>query len=856
MAQLKIDIIIDENGEATEKLAQIEKGVKGVEQAASKTAGPIDKVVKAITAQGEATDKAVVPTVKLEQASSKMVATLGSSQSAFAKETHEKMRAALGMDELQARSAKLNTSMAALTATSAAQTSAVIAVTAAVSGLALVAAAELSFLYAATKAYVTKSGILDNHATSIEGVKDAWNDLLFDAGQALVGSGQNFNGWINTVEVGLRLLGISLAARIDQAMRLAGFLGLLGGPNPANARQDANGDPTAYGRMLANQARGAMLDRQRGGDFARPSAQDATRQFDQSERAREAAEKDALRRQQAAAKLAEAEAQRWQDSLDKLSGHEAIQAAQTWMAQVGEIGDVTRLAAKDQDAFNKALGDGIDAMLRMGQVVNPEMLRAWAWGLGPGVVNGIRATDAGNPNAGLPGLVSERSTVTNLPGLFRTPGVVNGLSNLSQLPGIQSAAPTPPRVSFGAQAFGTPEQVGQKIGDAFAFAVQQSRSLKQFFSNLLGGIGSIAGGDLGAHFGRMAKNMGGMLGGALSSILPGIGSMLGGLIGPLADKLFGPTAYETRTRDEAAQRAQIAGSMDMAALQRSADFTGRQDLLSGVTSGLATKNDPTYISGLLTQLQGQHDQLNAAMDRYGISWEQLGEKAKQSQINQMAEQFVLDFQLLTHAGADVNFVVEKMGTSINEFLNTAIRTGTEVPIAMQPLVNRMSEMGTLTADLGQITWAESMTMGFNKVADAINHLAQALGFQLPAMAQQGAAGMNAAFDSVRVPKTGPYEPVEEPEFDTFHNGGMLWRKMHRGGLASDEVPIIGQTGEFMMSRRGVRANGTGVLNAMNAGQSVGGGGNVTIVIERDGEREAQYIMPFIANEAYRLGLVR
>jgi hypothetical protein len=86
----------------------------------------------------------------------------------------------------------------------------------------------------------------------------------------------------------------------------------------------------------------------------------------------------------------------------------------------------------------------------------------------------------------------------------------------------------------------------------------------------------------------------------------------------------------------------------------------------------------------------------------------------------------------------------------------------------------------------------------------------------------------------------------------------LWRRMHAGGLAGDEVPIIGQSGEFMMSRRGVRANGMGVLNAMNAGQTVtgSGGGNVTIVIERaDGSEEARYLAPFLADEIYRLGLV-
>jgi hypothetical protein len=192
----------------------------------------------------------------------------------------------------------------------------------------------------------------------------------------------------------------------------------------------------------------------------------------------------------------------------------------------------------------------------------------------------------------------------------------------------------------------------------------------------------------------------------------------------------------------------------------------------------------------------------------------------------------------------VNFVVEKMGTSINEFLNTAIRTGTEVPIGMQPLVNKMAEMGTLTADLGQITWAESMTQGFNKVAEAINHLAQALGFQLPAAAQQAANGMNAEFDRVRIP--GFSGRFLEPEMMEDVRNDVP--QMARGGY----VPA--------------RPGGT-LINVGEGGQgeyvvpsSKMGRGGVTVNVTVQGsliqERDlAATVMEAVADEAYRLGLV-
>lgn len=57
---------------------------------------------------------------------------------------------------------------------------------------------------------------------------------------------------------------------------------------------------------------------------------------------------------------------------------------------------------------------------------------------------------------------------------------------------------------------------------------------------------------------------------------------------------------------------------------------------------------------------------------------------------------------------------------------------------------------------------------------------------------------------------------------SFHDGGMI--RAH-SGLAVDEVPIIAQTGEGILSRRGMNnLGGAPVLNRLNNGQSSSGGG--------------------------------
>jgi hypothetical protein len=96
----------------------------------------------------------------------------------------------------------------------------------------------------------------------------------------------------------------------------------------------------------------------------------------------------------------------------------------------------------------------------------------------------------------------------------------------------------------------------------------------------------------------------------------------------------------------------------------------------------------------------------------------------------------------------------------------------------------------------------------------------------------------------------------------FHEGGIV-KKMHSGGfirahsgLAPDEVPIIAQTGEGVLSRKGMNAlGGSDNLRSLNNGESVSGGGvtiNVNQVIQawdsQDVWRNRKMLSSAIANE--------
>jgi hypothetical protein len=66
--------------------------------------------------------------------------------------------------------------------------------------------------------------------------------------------------------------------------------------------------------------------------------------------------------------------------------------------------------------------------------------------------------------------------------------------------------------------------------------------------------------------------------------------------------------------------------------------------------------------------------------------------------------------------------------------------------------------------------------------------------------------------------TGPGNNMSEFP-SPYHSGGIVRLvRAHQGmHLAHDEVPLIGQVGEYMVSRRGVDAVGVPFLNAVNAG---------------------------------------
>lgn len=340
---------------------------------------------------------------------------------------------------------------------------------------------------------------------------------------------------------------------------------------------------------------------------------------------------------------------------------------------------------------------------------------------------------------------------------------------------------------------------GQNLTDTLATSLKQiPQILVSAFTgggDIMGaikGIASSVGASVGKVIGETFKTLG-KFGGP-------IGEAIGSLAGPLISvfqKIFGSAG-----RDLVKDFASSMGGFD--ALRAKLSELGDQGerLWINLTQGVG-RNNPEQAKAAIEAINkafgAQGDQLARAMataEKYGISLEQMGEKFRQSRMNEMFRDLLTEFDDLLFLGVDVNTIIEKMGGSIIDFVQTAIRTGTEVPQAMRPMLEKMAEMGMLVDDTGaamfdlaEINWAKSMTEGFKDVVEAINRVASALGYV----------------------------------FDTFDNQviDIPVNYTHRGDPASYvPLPDEGDFPSFARGSGGIRDFGSGTLAMLHGREAI------------------------------------
>lgn len=261
-----------------------------------------------------------------------------------------------------------------------------------------------------------------------------------------------------------------------------------------------------------------------------------------------------------------------------------------------------------------------------------------------------------------------------------------------------------------------------------------------------------------------------------------IGSAIGGVVGALSALGIGGNKAVMQVNDlrDAFFKAQ-GGFVEF---QKKLVGLTDQDLTKKIFDAKTVDQYNAAVAEAMALIDGQakaQQELQAAVEKYGFTIEELGPKFAQQELDKQAAQLMKEFQLLTAAGIDVNNVIGKMGPTMVEFVNTSIAAGASIPKAMRPMVDELIKSGQLldangkafgSAEEAGITFAETLTESMQNVIEEIRKLVAAL------------TGIPAVTIPVRYQNPGP-----PPRWG--------------GGGGEEEGPGGGDGGEEGMARGGI-----------------------------------------------------
>lgn len=255
-------------------------------------------------------------------------------------------------------------------------------------------------------------------------------------------------------------------------------------------------------------------------------------------------------------------------------------------------------------------------------------------------------------------------------------------------------------------------------------------------------VGSVIGGGIGSIFGPLGEKIGSAL-----------GSMVSLLVNPLR-KLFGAIPEDVlRVRKEVdafqvslhktlttQQQVEAAGQDWAKTVISVRDEFGRlglsADAAERIVRELWNTDRPeraraamAAITDVIDENRRRQDILTEAIREYGFTIDELGPKFRAQKLAEQGLHVAEQWEVLIAAGIEVGTVAIRMKDKVNEYLAVALRTGTEVPTAMRPMLEQMIALGLLTdesgeklTDLSRLTWAESLRASTDRIVEAIERL--------------------------------------------------------------------------------------------------------------------------------------
>lgn len=287
-----------------------------------------------------------------------------------------------------------------------------------------------------------------------------------------------------------------------------------------------------------------------------------------------------------------------------------------------------------------------------------------------------------------------------------------------------------------------------------------------------------------------SKLFGAGVGAAIGSAVPGLGTLVGSVAGQLSQKFFGKL-FKSEGKEVNNLRDTFVASMggiDALAAKAQAAGTNVDNLLRARNKDQLQKAIDE-INASLGRQQADLDLAKQAMEEWGISATEAGQKFAQAEIDEEADRMMRMFTAAQRAGVDMNAIIAKGGDDFGKLAQRAIETGTTIPAAMRPVYAAMIEQGTLIdangekfTDLSQIPFAETIESAVTNLSTVMKEFKDAVVAAFPAQFKaSGDAGVEMGAKIAGGIRTATGSAIE-----LQHKvGGINWR-----GMADDAIEAL------------------------------------------------------------------
>jgi len=156
----------------------------------------------------------------------------------------------------------------------------------------------------------------------------------------------------------------------------------------------------------------------------------------------------------------------------------------------------------------------------------------------------------------------------------------------------------------------------------------------------------------------------------------------------------------------------------------------------------ATRQNADAVDAAAARIQQAFDEqaadaerLNKAIQTYGFSFAELGKQFQQNDLNAQSKELIEDWRVLVASGINMAVVNDHMADAMNQYLQSALAVGADVPAAMAPILKSFADQGLLVDSAGNkitdlnaagVVFAETMTQGFDRVIVKLDQLIQSL----------------------------------------------------------------------------------------------------------------------------------